>query len=193
MRVISGIFRKIKLKTIKAPFLRPSSAILKEALFNMIGEDIFGTKMLDLFAGTGAVGIEALSRGANFVTFVEKHKPTVKVLYENLSRLQVKKNTQVLCLDAFYALKKLAKEKKMYDFIFIDPPYELYEKNTSFLFSMLSEIEKKRLTVDGGVVFVECPVLKKDKKKRIPLHFLEKKAKKFGRSCLLHYIYDQNL
>jgi 16S rRNA (guanine966-N2)-methyltransferase len=129
MRVIAGLYRSRQLKSLNTPALRPTSDRLRETLFNVLSPRIPGAHFLDLFAGTGAIGIEALSRGAQDVLFVENHPPAAKLIRENLNSLKILSGATVLAMDAHRALEKLQKrqlqqsESFAYDFIFLDPPY----------------------------------------------------------------------
>jgi 16S rRNA (guanine966-N2)-methyltransferase len=140
MRVIAGLYRSRQLKSLNSPHLRPTSDRLRETLFNVLAPKIQGTNFLDLFAGTGAVGIEALSRGAQDVLFVENHAPTAKIIRQNLDSLEIHKGATVLQMDSHRALEKLKQRQKAadfyYDFIFLDPPYaaaDEYQRVMNFL------------------------------------------------------------
>lgn len=127
MRVIAGTYRSRILKSLKGAALRPTSGRLRETLFDVLGPDVQGARFLDLFAGTGAVGIEALSRGASEVAFIEKHKPAAALIRHNLESLGVSAGTAVLATDALRGLEQLAAKQKggalAFDFAFLDPPY----------------------------------------------------------------------
>ena len=129
MRVIAGLYRSRQLKSLNTAHLRPTSDRLRETLFNVLSPKIPGAHFLDLFAGTGAIGIEALSRGAQDVLFVENHPPAAKLIRENLTTLKILRGATVLAMDAHRALEKLQKRQLQqsqafaYDFIFLDPPY----------------------------------------------------------------------
>lgn len=103
--------------------VRPTSDRVKEALFNITGSRIPGCFFLDLFAGTGSIGIEALSRGALKVVFVENNKKNMLVIKENLKITGLAEKARLVCQDALPALKLLGKEGLQFDFIFLDPPY----------------------------------------------------------------------
>jgi 16S rRNA (guanine966-N2)-methyltransferase len=140
MRVIAGKFRSRILKSLKGNALRPTSDRLRETLFNVLGPNVSGSRFLDIFAGTGAVGIEALSRGATQVIFVENHPPAAVLIRRNLESLEIMKGAQVLPLDAVRALEKLAARHKPtdppFDFAFVDPPYaekDQYERVLGYL------------------------------------------------------------
>jgi 16S rRNA (guanine966-N2)-methyltransferase len=140
MRVIAGKFRSRQLKSLKGMALRPTSDRLRETLFNVLGERVAGSSFVDLFAGTGAVGIEALSRGAREVIFVEKHASAAALIRKNLESLGVKTGATVLSVDAVHGLEILAKDQPGAGggnrIVFLDPPYgsiEDYDRVLSFL------------------------------------------------------------
>src|SRR6516164_7903064 len=110
MRVIAGKFRSRLLKGLKGLALRPTSDRLRETLFNVLADLVPGSQFVDLFAGTGAVGIEALSRGARQVLFVEKHPPAVALIKKNLESLDIRDHFRVLAQDGVQALERLAAE-----------------------------------------------------------------------------------
>jgi 16S rRNA (guanine966-N2)-methyltransferase len=127
MRVIAGNYRSRILKSLKGLALRPTSDRLRETLFNVLGPDVKGSRFLDLFAGTGAIGIEALSRGTLEVVFVENHAPAAALIRRNLESLGIRGGARVLSMDVQQGLERLAAAKKgkvpSFDFIFLDPPY----------------------------------------------------------------------
>ena len=136
MRVIAGKFRSRQLKSLKGRALRPTSDRLRETLFNVIADRVEGSRFLDVFAGTGAVGIEALSRGAREAVFIENHAPAAALIEKNLESLGLRAEARVLALDAARGLQRLAAERKDYDVVFLDPPYaaaEDYRRVLSFL------------------------------------------------------------
>ena len=110
MRVIAGIYRSRQLKCLKGLALRPTSDRLRETLFNILGELVVGSRFIDTFAGTGAIGIEALSRGAKEVVFIEKHAPSAALIKKNLESLEVQTGARVLPIDVLHGLQLLAKE-----------------------------------------------------------------------------------
>jgi len=155
MRVIAGTYRSRLLKSLKGLALRPTSDRLRETLFNILGDGVSGSRFLDVFAGTGAVGIEALSRGAEFVAFIENHSPGADLIRKNLESLQVHSGISVIHADAVRGIETLAAKIKTgaapFDYIFIDPPYaatEDYPRTLKFLGS--SEI-----LAGSGIIIVE--------------------------------------
>lgn len=127
MRVIAGTYRSRILKGLKGLALRPTSDRLRETLFNVLGSAVDGARFIDLFAGTGAVGIEALSRGASAVVFIENQVPAAALIRRNLESLDIRTGTMVLAMDAVRGLEKLGRKHPSgwagYDFVFVDPPY----------------------------------------------------------------------
>jgi 16S rRNA (guanine(966)-N(2))-methyltransferase RsmD len=132
MRVIAGTYRSRILKSLKGLALRPTSDRLRETLFNVLGPAVVGARFVDVFAGTGAVGIEALSRGAAEVVFIENHSPAVALIRKNLESLGVRSGAAVFGADALRGLEMLAAKRKAdraaFDFVFLDPPYAAAEE-----------------------------------------------------------------
>jgi 16S rRNA (guanine966-N2)-methyltransferase len=132
MRVIAGTYRSRILKSLKGLALRPTSDRLRETLFNVLGPAVSGARFLDLFAGTGAVGIEAISRGASEVVFIENHAPAATLIRKNLDSLGVRAGATLLSVDAVRGLETLAAGRKgggsLFDFVFLDPPYAATEE-----------------------------------------------------------------
>lgn len=123
MRVIAGKAKGHKLETIEGLATRPTTDRIKETLFNIIAFDLPECRFLDLFAGSGAIGIEALSRGASKAVFVEQAPECVQVILSNLRHTKLMQNAELLSEDVFVALDSLAKDKYSFDIIFMDPPY----------------------------------------------------------------------
>src|ERR1700688_400410 len=108
MRIIAGKYRSRILKSLKGNALRPTSDRLRETLFNVLGPNVSGSRFLDVFAGTGAVGIEALSRGAIEAVFIETHAPAATLIRRNLESLDALARAKILPLDAIRGLEKLS-------------------------------------------------------------------------------------
>lgn len=126
IRVIGGTFRGRRLGTLPGRAVRPTADRVREALFDLLGARIRGSMFLDAYAGTGAVGIEALSRGAAGVTFVEKHPPALALLRENLERIigSVRDTpVRVIPGDLMDAVRDLERNRLTFDILFLDPPY----------------------------------------------------------------------
>jgi len=144
MRVIAGKYRGAVLNEFKGNDIRPTADRTKEAVFNILQSDIEGSVCLDLFCGTGNLGIEALSRGAKEVVFTDCARVSVEITKQNL--LKVKEKAEVLCVDA---INYLCRTNKRFDIIFIDPPYadDISERAVKTIF------ERKLLTENGIIVF----------------------------------------
>ena len=125
MRVIAGKARHIQLKTIETMDTRPTTDRIKETLFNMLGNNVYETRFLDLFSGSGGIGIEALSRGAIETVFVENNSKAAMCIKENLQKTKLEDNAKVMICDVFAAIDALHRENKPFDYIFMDPPYNM--------------------------------------------------------------------
>jgi 16S rRNA (guanine(966)-N(2))-methyltransferase RsmD len=151
MRVIGGQYRSRLLAAVRGMETRPTSDRLRETLFNILAPRIEGSRVLDLYAGTGAVGIEALSRGAARVTFVENAKPAISVIRANLASLKVTTNFSIEPRSAAAAIERFSKSAAKFDIIFLDPPYEAeheYEKT-------LTALGKGMLLAEGALIIAE--------------------------------------
>ncbi len=123
MRVIAGKAKRIQLKCIEGLETRPTTDRIKETLFNMLAGDLYGCVFLDLFSGSGAIGIEALSRGAEKAVFVEKSSEAVKCIQYNLERTRLKLQAEVVRQDCLSAIRTLSQRYPHFDIVFMDPPY----------------------------------------------------------------------
>lgn len=127
-RIIAGKARGMRLSAVPGDITRPITDRVKEALFNIIGADIHDSTLLDLFGGTGSVGIEALSRGAQFVRFIDLNRAAISTIQKNLNFTHLEKSAEVIQSDAFTYLKQ--KPDRQFDYIYIAPPQykELWEQ-----------------------------------------------------------------
>jgi 16S rRNA (guanine966-N2)-methyltransferase len=155
MRVIAGTYRSRILKSLKGLALRPTSDRLRETLFNVLGSGVAGSRFVDLFAGTGAIGIEALSRGAAEVVFIENHPPAVNLIRRNLASLGIRSGFTVLSAVALRGLGMLTSRKKEgdpgFDYVFLDPPYAA-AKDYARVLEFLGAAD---LLASGGIVVAE--------------------------------------
>lgn len=157
MRISGGLVRgrqtatkKLLSKTSEGERLRPTSSKVREALFDIIRERIKGASFVDLYAGTGTVGLEALSRGAGKAVFVEPNALRVGAIKENADRFGFHEKTAVVKGRAYEFLKKASAEKESFDIFFLDPPYYSEE-----IIKILPLIGEKGLLNDSGIVIVE--------------------------------------
>ncbi len=149
MRIISGEFKNRKLKTIKSPELRPATDRYRETLFNILRNKINfeGIEVCDLYAGTGAVGFESLSRGAKLCTFIEKDFQTYKLIIENARLLGVENKIRVVRDTAEYYTNST---DDTFDLIFADPPYK-----SSSIYEVYKNIIERNLIRQGGVLVIQ--------------------------------------
>lgn len=149
MRISGGKYGGIKLIGPTHQGLRPTTDMLREALFNILGDSFLEGRVLDLFAGSGALGIEALSRGAQAVCFVEKDPKGLRLLKENLQRLpEVTTEIRIIPGDVFRVLPRLSREGAAFDLILVDPPYK-----AQLWLGVLELISRlSLLTADGQIV-----------------------------------------
>src|SRR3979490_669321 len=136
MRVIAGKYRSRTLRSLKGLALRPTSDRLRETLFNILGPTVEDSLFVDLYAGRGAVGIEALSRGARAAIFVEQYAPATSLIRRNLESLGISGKAEILGMDVLGGLEQLEARKVHAQFVFLDPPYaatQEYERAIEFL------------------------------------------------------------
>ncbi len=185
MRIIGGKFKNRHLFSPKGS-LRPTSENVREALFNICQHQIEEAYFLDLFAGSGSIGIEALSRGALFVTFIEKNRSTFSTLKKNLNHFQLLTQSSALHGNVLSLIPMLAKRKEQFDLIYLDPPYANQENlfSQSYLIETLKMIDKSFLLKEEGTLFVEemnLPLALSLKR----LQLVKKRA--FGKTILFQY------
>lgn len=150
MRVIAGKARRLQLKTPDGMDTRPTTDRIKETLFNMISHALADASFLDLFAGSGAIGIEALSRGAGRAVFVEKNPKAAACIRDNLTRAKLSAQGEIVTADVFRALRSL-EGRGRFDYIFMDPPYDhMLEKQ------VLEYLAGSDLLAEDGLIIVEA-------------------------------------
>lgn len=149
IRVISGLYRGKRLRKVASPNVRPYPDKLKTALFNILRDELPGKKILDGFAGTGSVGIEALSHGAAFAVFVEILPAAVSTLRHNLAKLEAEDRSRIVAMEFNRAVIQLAGEGARFDIIFLDPPYRLLDERNP-----LKVIFKRGLLAPGGRIIL---------------------------------------
>lgn len=150
MRVIAGSAKRLQLKTLDGMDTRPTTDRIKETLFNMLSPYLYDCIFLDLFAGSGGIGIEALSRGAMEAVFVEKNPKAMTYIRENLKYTRLERKALTISSDVMTALYRLEGEKQ-FDFIFMDPPY-----NQQLERKVLEYLAGSQLLADEGVIIVEA-------------------------------------
>ncbi len=145
MRVITGTARGCRLKTLEGANTRPTAERVKEAIFSALSFNIEGRRVLDLFAGSGQMGIEALSRGARSCVFVDHHRESAEIVRQNLRTTGLGKNASVLCRDS---LAFLSQTTDCFDLVFLDPPY-----TANLLLPCLQQLSAK--TSAGAIAICE--------------------------------------
>lgn len=148
MRVISGKARGTKLECPTGDNVRPTTDRIKESLFNIINMDIIDTNVLDLFCGTGALGIESLSRGANKCIFVDRDKRSIEMTKRNILKTKLMDYSIIENVDVKTAISKYSSEK--FDYIFLDPPY-----NKDFCMEVLRLINDNQILNEDGTIVIE--------------------------------------
>lgn len=151
MRVIAGKKRHLVLRAVKGDTVRPTTDRTKETLFNVLNPYIAGRSFLDLFSGTGAIGIEALSRGAEYVVFVENAKDSLDCIKDNLKTTGLTEEARIIARDALSAIGILETEKRSFDLIFMDPPY-----NRELEKQVLTKLSGSGLLNEDTIIIVEA-------------------------------------
>lgn len=150
MRIIAGIARGRKFDVIKSDEVRPTADRVREALFSHLGMRLQDANVLDLFGGSGALGMESVSRGAAHVTFVERSKQVHAFLNKNIAKLGFESQTTIHCMDADVFLRSLSSTHTQFDLIFLDPPYDGPHMKRA-----LNTIGQLRCLTDDGIIVAE--------------------------------------
>jgi 16S rRNA (guanine(966)-N(2))-methyltransferase RsmD len=135
MKIISGDLKGRRLINPEGTMVRPTGSRVKEALFSIIGDMIDGATFVDIFCGTGNIGIEAISRGAGRSIFIERNPKVAEILRRNIKTLGLMDRSQIVTLDALKAIKVLAKQEQVADIVFLDPPYA-YNRVSEIIFAV---------------------------------------------------------
>ncbi len=153
MRVIAGSARRLQLETVPGDAVRPTIDKIKETLFNILAPELEGAEFLDLFAGSGAIGIEALSRGAARCTFVENSRAAQRCIRRNLEHTHLGPRAELLAMNVFAALPALEREQRSFDLLFMDPPYgkELERKALERLAASPLVTEDSQIIVEANL------------------------------------------
>ena len=150
MRIISGTSRGRRLATPKSQAIRPTSDRVKESIFNSLGSEVEGKTVLDLFAGTGNLGIEALSRGAKKALFVEKGRQALRLIQINLAQVGMEDRSEILPKDVSRAIGILNQRGESFDLILMDPPYE-----KGLIQRTLLKLDSHRIYHEDSILIVE--------------------------------------
>ena len=178
IRIIGGNFRGRKIKVPGGTQVRPTSDRVREAIFSMIEKRVPGARVLDLFAGTGSLGIEALSRGADYCVFVEKSRRIASVLLDNLAVLGVESGFfAVVISDAFRYLNRASKMGIVFDIVFIDPPYK-----SGMGAKLLDTFAVNPIVADHGLILYE---FNRGEDVKIPRGFQREREKNYGDTSIM--------
>lgn len=175
LRVLGGQFRSRVLKTPPGTTTRPTSSMAREAAFNLLQGELPGSQVLDLFSGSGAMGLEALSRGAAGAVLCDKHRGAIQTLRQNVAALQVEEQARVLHLGWEQALKRLGAEGQRFDLVFLDPPYQM--NPAPILVALLYE----QLLTPKGIILLEQLA---DAQVRVQPPFMVRKDRRYGNTSL---------
>src|SRR3989338_5866163 len=182
LRIIAGKSKGRLLKTPKGPSTRPTQGMLRWAVFNICQNQIEGARFLDLFAGSGAMGLEAWSRGASHVTLVESNRAAIQCIQQNIEALSAAPVVTLLPTDASLALKRLSTP---FDLIYIDPPYD------SPVELLIEGLLSRKLVGPQAILFIEERYT--PKKKGLPfavLPLFHKDSRRFGAALLHQYVFS---
>lgn len=195
MNIIGGIYKNRKIRVPGGLQTRPTSSRLRESLFNICQGYVEGAAFLDLFAGSGAMGLEALSRGATAATFVDSGKESIRCIKDNVASLGVEKAAEIMQADVFKALGVLARQKRQYQIIYADPPYDQtghaphggVPYSAQVVTAIDSLLGQNIFVLDPeGDLFVEDSASALKTIENVH-HLVLKSARQMGRSALHHY------
>lgn len=150
MRVISGDKKGLPLKAVPGTNTRPTTDKVKESIFNMIGPYFDGGTAVDLFAGSGNLGIESLSRGIDLCIFIEKDQKAIQTINENLKKCRLEESSEIYRIDASRAVKAFEKRQLKIDLLFVDPPY-----NKTAFYDLAEKIVEVGCMSDTGIIVCE--------------------------------------
>lgn len=174
MRVIAGKAKSLHLKTLEGLDTRPTTDRIKETLFNMINHQIYDSNFLDLFSGSGGIGIEALSRGARKAVFIENNKTALACIKDNLVFTKLTEYASVIESDVLIGLRRLESEKIVFDFVFMDPPF-----NKNLEKQVLNYLKSSSLINENTNIIIEADLKTNfDYLEEFGFHFIKNKEYK---------------
>lgn len=179
LRIIAGRFKGRQLKTAKGPSTRPTQGMLREAVFNICQNRIEGANFLDVYAGSGAMAFEAISRGAAMAVLIEKNKMAIACIKENIKTLQIESQIELITADALSSVKRM---EKKFDIVYIDPPYETPTA------PLIEELLKAQLLNPDAILFIEERYIKSKAPEFPPLRL--KNSRRFGVALLHQYLFS---
>ncbi len=186
MRIIAGMYSSRRLETLPGNKTRPTLDKVKEAVFSSLGSLFDGGNVLDLYAGSGAIGLEAISRGFDHAVLVDSNHQACVVIKKNIDTLQCRDCCNVLCMKDIQALSLLIEKKESFDLIYLDPPYAKQHN-----FEILDIIDKNDLLNPEGKIVIES--LKEETYKKEFKHLQYKKEVVYGIMKITYYTYKQDV
>jgi len=178
MRIIAGIAKGRRLRSVRGVALRPTSDRMRESLFSILGRRVDGARFLDLYAGAGSVGLEALSRGAAEAVFVESHRPTARLIKENAAVCGLQECARVLAMPVEAALARLVRRGEQFELVFVDPPY-----GTGGARAALEELARRpQLLADDGLVI--CQHSRREELPELIQTFARMRRVRFGETTI---------
>lgn len=181
MRIITGRARGLQLTTPKNFDVRPTADRVKESLFNIIGSKITGARVLDLFAGTGNLGLESWSRGAKAITFIDASGESLRLVRSNIAKCRADADCTVIKGNAVSVIERLYGQKQQFDFLFCDPPY-----NKGWIGQIITALAQCPVIASGGYLIVERA--QHDPLPDLPAGFEAIRSEKYGET-LIDFIY----
>ncbi len=186
LRIVGGFLKGRRIEFPSTLSFRPSSEMLRAALFNICQFNLENTHVLDLFSGSGALGIEAMSRGASFCLFVEKDRTSALYIRKNLEKLQLAENSKVLSGDVFSLVRSI---QGKFHLVLLDPPYDFSKEHPEKIASLLSQLVERKLLHEKALLFFE-EGFSEEHLRHPPLFtsFAHLATRRYGGS-LLHYYF----
>lgn len=183
LKILSGKYKNQILQTPKN--IRPITSNIREAIFNICQNYIEDASFLDIFSGSGIIGLEALSRNAKFSTFIDKSFLSCKIIKKNIQKLRVENSSIVIVSDAIKAIDRLS---GTFDIITIDPPFIFYKEKPDYINDLLSKIVDKKILKKESVIFLEQPTYAKREEKIQGL--ILKNKRRYSSAYLFEYLLD---
>ncbi len=186
LKILGGEFGGRLLKAPKGDQTRPTTSMLRKAVFDILQPKIQGAVFLDLFSGSGAMGIEALSRGAKKAIFIDSHREAIRALKENIALLKIEAKAHIIQNDVFKALVKLQEMHVVCDIIYADPPYD----KSKLYIELLKFFEKSTLPAPEGTLFIESPAPSPLEGLPLSTHLKPMPLRKYGASQLHQFTFQ---
>jgi len=187
MKIISGLYKGANLFSPVGVDIRPALARMRNSLFNILAWQLEGKNVLDLFAGTGSLGLEALSRGAKHCFFVDNQRACIDAIQKSIAKLHLEKQARVVLMDSFNIVSYALKSEEKLDYVFIDPPYKYYDEGPerARLFGVITDIAEQKVLAKGGIIIVEHRSRREDEDALNNLRCLERfDLRNYGQTSL---------